>query len=743
MTGSNATADDLCAQEPIQIPGSIQPHGALLVVDRDSLDVLQASANTAEFLGNTFTVSAGLDGLSAESGEALATRLKVWLASGEPIFRDLAIQADRRLEVTGHLGVQGVILEFEDVAKETLSLDRLHHRLQRFLDTIEPMEDLSDIAAAAVAEIAALSGFDRVMTYSFSEDGSGIVLAEASTDGVARYRDLRFPASDIPAQARRLYVANRLRLIADVDYRPVPLAPLLSPKDGQPLDMVMSTLRSVSPIHLDYMRNMGTRASMSVSLVIDGQLWGLIACHHDTPRRVPPRIRSACEMTGRVVAQQIGARLRMAEAAERLVLNQIGGTLLTYMAQEESLGAALRKSPALWLRFATATGSAVLVQDAVETLGEGPSAEQIVALGSWLRKQGIDTVYETDSLSAQFPEAAAYGDTASGLLAISVSQLHASYIMWFRPEAAREVQWAGDPTKLIKIDEAGRPGLSPRNSFEAWTQQVHRRAIPWHNAEAQSAADFRHAIISLVLRQAEVRAEMSSALEKTNAELESFSYSVSHDLRAPFRHIVGFAELLGERERALDPTSRRYLDTIIDSALSAGHLVDDLLSFSQLGRASLAVSPIDMGKLVREVAQSLEADMRGREILLEIGDLPPAMGDPGLLRQAVFNLLGNAVKYTRGRTPARIALKGEAIGNRCVYQVIDNGTGYDMRYADKLFGVFQRLHRVDDFEGTGIGLALTKRIVERHGGRISATSILGEGATFTFELPRSGGGGGA
>jgi two-component system, chemotaxis family, sensor kinase Cph1 len=734
MIGPDATADDLCAREPIHIPGSIQPHGALLVLDRNSLEIIQVSANAAAYFGHELSRGKQADVFYSES-TALSSRLRDWLAGGELYYRDLVALGDRGFHVSGHATAQGILLEFEVAVAEPPRSGGLHHRLHRLLDVIEPLAEITHIAEAAAAEIATLCGFDRVMTYRFAEDGSGVVLAEVSADGEPRYLDLRFPASDIPAQARRLYVANRLRLIADVDYPPVPLDPPLSPLDDRALDMSLGTLRSVSPVHLEYLRNMEVRASMSVSLVIDGQLWGLIACHHGEPRMVSPRVRAACEMTGRVIAQRIGARLRMAEAAERLALSRTGTRLLTYLARSESLDGALEYSPEAWLHIAGAGGCAVLVQGTVQCLGETPPQEEVAVLGQWLRARPVDTLYETDCLSAAFPSAEAYSDRASGLLAISISQLHASYIMWFRPEVVRTVRWAGEPSKSPEGGGEVPLTLNPRHSFAEWRQKVAQRSAPWRSAEIESAREFRHAVIGLVLRQAETRAGMAAALERTNAELESFSYSVSHDLRAPFRHIIGFAELLGQREGKLDPTSRRYLDTITDSALAAGHLVDDLLSFSRLGRAQLAVSPIDMSKLVREVLRSLEGAMKGREIETDIGDLPPTVGDATLLRQALLNLIDNAVKYSRGRSPARIQIDGKMIDGRAVYRVVDNGAGFDMSYAGKLFGVFERLHGAEQFEGTGIGLALTKRIIERHGGKISAVARLNEGATFTFELP--------
>jgi light-regulated signal transduction histidine kinase (bacteriophytochrome) len=230
-------------------------------------------------------------------------------------------------------------------------------------------------------------------------------------------------------------------------------------------------------------------------------------------------------------------------------------------------------------------------------------------------------------------------------------------------------------------------------------------------------------------------AELICQLQRSNEELESFSYSVSHDLRAPFRHIVGYTQLLRDREQALSEQSLHYLDSINEAAVSAGQLVDDLLSFSQLGRTELSMSPVDMQKVVQEIVRSVEPDLRGRQIEWRIQSLPPTSGDAALLRQALYNLVENALKYSRDRAPAIIEISGEQHASECVYTVRDNGVGFDMAYAHKLFAAFQRLHRMEDFAGTGIGLALTHRIIERHGGWIEARGAIDHGAEFRFAIP--------
>jgi light-regulated signal transduction histidine kinase (bacteriophytochrome) len=268
-----------------------------------------------------------------------------------------------------------------------------------------------------------------------------------------------------------------------------------------------------------------------------------------------------------------------------------------------------------------------------------------------------------------------------------------------------------------------------------WKEKVTLTSQAWTQAEIDSLIDFRHSIISLVLRRAEERAELTLQLQQSNRELESFSYSVSHDLRAPFRHIVGYTQLLRDREKNLTDLSQHYLTSIVEAAASAGQLVDDLLNFSHLGRASLDFTQVDANKLVQEALRTLELDTRERNIDWRIGKLPPVWGDASLLRQVFVNLLQNAVKYTRSRDLAVIEVAGVCDDKECTYSVKDNGVGFDMAYADKLFGVFQRLHRMEDYEGTGIGLALTKRIIDRHKGWIVAEGAFDVGATFRFGIP--------
>jgi light-regulated signal transduction histidine kinase (bacteriophytochrome) len=224
-------------------------------------------------------------------------------------------------------------------------------------------------------------------------------------------------------------------------------------------------------------------------------------------------------------------------------------------------------------------------------------------------------------------------------------------------------------------------------------------------------------------------------LAETNRELETFSYSVSHDLRAPLRAIEGFSRMLGEDHGpALNPEAQRLLGVIRENTGRMGRLIDDLLEFSRLGRKKLDPTPLDLEALVQSVVQELQKDRMGGPVEVRIDSLPAARGDRVLIRQVLSNLIDNAFKFTRGRPDPRVTVGARREGDETVYYVRDNGVGFDMKYAAKLFGVFQRLHRTEEFEGTGAGLALVRRIVHRHGGRAWAEGHPNEGATFYFTL---------
>lgn len=732
---SHAGALRTCESEPIHLSGSIQPLGDLIAVDPRDLRILQAAITPGSPIFPRNPVGEFLS-IATPQHAAMLIGAIPHLTQDGPLHIGSIRSGRGSYDVVAHRSGAMLVFEFEEAADAPArAFDPIDQYVRRFLNDLHSNADIGELAFRAAREVRRITGLDRALVYRFDEEWNGEVVAEDGNGRLPSYLGLRFPASDIPAQARRLYHKNRLRMIASSDYLPVPVEPTVNPIDGAPLDLTFSVLRSVSPVHLQYMRNMSTAASMSISLMRGDHLWGLISCHGASPSKVPYHIRSACDFIGQMLSLQLVSKETAASADLRLSLRAVQRRLLSSMAASDQFVDGLTSVPGDLLSLTGSAGAAVVADGSIRLVGETPLPDQVRRIVEWLSSHRKEDIFASAHLSAEMPGAEEMKDSASGIVAISISQMHDSFVIWFRPETLKIVSWGGDPAEKAEADPSH---ISPRKSFETWRETVRLRSEPWSEAEIDAAFELRTAIVDIVLRKAEEMAALSQRLAETNKELEAFSYSVSHDLRAPFRHIVGYAQLLGKFEAEhVTEKGRRYIDTIIESALSAGTLVDNLLSFSQMGRSTLNRVSVDAGSVLEGVRRRM-APGETRRIVWNVGALPPAYVDPTMLRLIFQNLIENAVKFSREREPAVIEIGYAEDVEGGAYFVRDNGAGFDMAYAGKLFGVFQRLHRVEEFEGTGIGLANVKRIVERHNGKVWAEGKVGAGATFYFSLPSFG-----
>ncbi|WP_422087159.1 ATP-binding protein [Variovorax sp.] len=712
-----------CDLEPIRVPGSIQPHGRMLVLQPESLALVAWSENWPDAE------------LSAALAAVRGLKLPALPPGGSPVSLGAMNLAQAFFDASAHRSENHLIVEFEPASPPGGNEAPIYSLGRVFLPLLQEAATVDELCGLAAREMKRLTGFGRCLVYRFDAAGHGEVLAENADPGYDSYSGHHFPASDIPRQARALYLVNHFRLIADANYQPVRLLATDASLTAGDIDLSQAQLRSVSPIHLEYMRNMGTLASMSVSIVINGKLWGLISCHDHAPRFLDTGTRLACEHLGQLLSLQIQSKESNGEVAERLELRQLTLQIVSHLSDSDATLQHLTAEVSLMLRVMRATGAAVVLDDEVWCVGDVPARAHVQELAGWIAGLGVE-VYESNSLAAHFAPAAQFIEVAAGVLAISISQVHRHLILWFRPEIVQTVRWAGDPQKPRAVD--GR--MHPRLSFESWVEHIRGCSTSWSVAEVGAAGELRQALIGIVLRRAEELASVASELGRVNKELEAFSYTVSHDLRAPMRHIAGYVDLVAQTEgKQLSARAHRYLSHVKDAAAFAGQMVDALLDFSRMGRSALKQRQVDSASLVEGLVRELTRLEPQRNIEWQVdAGLPLLYADPLLLQVAVRNLLANAVKYSRTRSPSRITVRAIRSDLGDGLEVQDNGVGFQMKYVDKLFGVFQRLHQAEDFEGTGIGLANVKRIVERHGGTVWAKGEIDAGASFGFILPRQG-----
>ncbi|MBB6097634.1 light-regulated signal transduction histidine kinase (bacteriophytochrome) [Deinobacterium chartae] len=740
-----------CAREPIHIPGSIQPHGALLVLTAAELRIVQVSANVEHFLGHAPEQVLGrslADLAAASEVEALARFL-----AGETLEKNaqyvfcLNFGERRVYDATAHRADALVIVELEEQDAAASSAG-FYHSIKNALSELEGAEGVAALLSSAARQVRHLTGFDRVMIYRFAEDDSGEVVAEAQREDLHSFLGHRFPESDIPRQARALYVKNLLRLTADVDAPPSPLVPLLNPVTGAPLNLGGAVLRSTSPMHLQYLRNMEVASSLSVSIVQDGRLWGLISCHHTRAKIVPQAVRAACEFLGRVLALQISAkraaetfRLRQELQQHNVrIVNAVTGTLtpLEELVRPELNLAAFVRAGGVALRF---DGRSVL-------LGATPDQVRVDALVGWLKSRG-ELEYHSSSLSRVFPQAAEYARLASGVLGVSVSAGWDEYIVWFRPEVPLEITWGGNPNKPVQVTADGTAQLTPRASFAAYVETVRETALPWHPAEVEEVSALRATLVEAqgarltLLRELNARLERTNReLERSNAELRRFAFVTAHDLQEPLRVLNNFLGLFSKRYVGrLDADADQLISFAMSEAGRLRSLIRDLYAYTEIGTGPADFSrTVSLEDTLSSVLSALQPRLEETRAVLVRDPLPQVRGNPGRLEQVLHHLLDNALKFS-GPLPPRVHVSAEVLGSECRVSVRDQGIGIAPEYFGKIFEVFQRLNRLEDYPGNGIGLAICRKIVEQHGGQVWVESVLGQGSTFCFTVPveRAGG----
>ncbi|MFW6358137.1 MAG: ATP-binding protein [Chroococcales cyanobacterium] len=742
-----------CDREPIHIPGSIQPHGVLLVLENPTLKIIQVSSNTDKILGRQPEELLGkllsdlfnakqikiIQQCLAEDFECINPLNLSLKISNKPVYLD---------GITYRLDPL-IILELErKKTRGQTDFLNFYHQVRGTITRIQKAPTLVDMAEAVVKEVRRITDFDRVMVYRFNGEGAGSVIAE-DTDSETPYLGLYYPASDIPKQARQLYILNWLRIIPDAKYEPAALIPENNPITNQPLDLSLSVLRSVSPLHVEYLNNMGVTASMSISLVQNQKLWGLIACHHSSPKYVPYGIRTACEFIGQVMSVELANKEASEDTDYRVRLKSLQTQFVDALSQADYFLEGIAQLDTKLLSLVNATGAVVCSGKQCIQVGKTPSEKEVHALLDWIKPHLHQNLFETRSLSKDYPMAESFKAIASGVLALEISRIHHNYILWFRPEVIQTVNWGGNPNKPVEVLNDGTLRMSPRKSFELWQETVRGSSLPWKPCEIEAVIELRSLLVGIVLRQADELASMNFELKRSNEELDSFAYIASHDLKEPLRGIHNYANFLMEDyAEILNGDGVTKLQTLVRLTQRMEDLINSLLHFSRLGRAELMWQSVNLNELVQQAIATLTMARPQSEVEFRIPrPLPNIECDRAQMNELFTNLISNAIKYNNkaekwveigyfeGMGPGKTEDEEDVPPAPFTFYIRDNGIGIPQEHFEKIFQIFRRLHGRDEFGGgTGAGLTIARKVVERHGGRIWIESNFNQGSTFYFTL---------
>ncbi|MER7973051.1 ATP-binding protein [Streptomyces sp. NPDC096080] len=735
----------VCVREQIHLLGGVQSYGTLLAADPATGLVDTAAENAAAVLGVPAgdLVGGPVTSVLAEddwrevleaAGTDGAAAVGFPVAAGPEGRRSL-------FDVSVHRRDDLVVVEFEPYEPDRAARSGgFYERVRRALNRLRSATDVTECCQAAVAEVRALTGFERVVAYRFDGlNGPGEVLAESVAEGWEPWLGLWFPATDIPPQARRLYEENWIRVIADVDDTTARLVPPVREATGTPLDLSGAALRTVSEFHLEYLRNIGVRSSMSVSLLKDGRLWGLIACHGGTPAPVAPAVRSACELFGATFSMQLAAieERERADALERAGRDAAGlATLL-----DVDVDASLLRHEELVRGLMEADGVLLARGGRQTAAGLAVPAELARLLADRAAAATAD-VWSTDRMPELLAQEGADAVPAGGVAGVLLVPLgdEGDFLAWVRGERALPREWAADPSRPVLVGPRGER-LTPRGSGAVFRSVVRGRSRPWTRRSEAAAAEMRRLLTGLVLRHAEELDALNAELRLTNLDLDSFAHVTAHDLKEPLRGIANAATFtLEDAGDRLDATSVRRLETMRRLAARMDDLLNSLLHYARMGRGGLRRAEIGLDEVVDsalEVAGPRLAEENVR--VLRPQALPTVDADPDRVYEILVNLLVNAAKYASDRPDRTVEITVEERtppgASEAVAAVVvrDNGIGIPDDRQQEVFDLFRRLHGPGERGGgTGVGLAVVQRIVDRHGGLLWLTSAPGEGTAFYF-----------
>jgi len=731
-----------CDKEPIHIPGKIQSHGFLVAVNNETHIINYISDNVAQFIDDKPKNLLGkkIDDLENSLPiSVLQLKLSQVLQLGHTNQYFESINPFN-LELNGKpynliISISGdnKILEFETVESD-LDFD-IQKIIGRSVSEILSGRNLNSLLVNAAHEIKKIINYDRVMIYRFGEDGHGEVVAEVKNNDLEPFFGLHYPASDIPKQARELYKINLTRIIVDVNSETSGI--ITNETESVPLDLTHSVLRAVSPIHIQYLKNMGVYSSFSISLIAQGELWGLIACHNYSPRFINFKARDASKLIGQILSSALEYRQDEENIEKAAKLNAAAAELAEHIEKDNYITDALTRHSTTVQDITTAKGAVIVFDNNITTIGSTPSLEQINDIVKWLKTNMQDSVYYTHRFPEIFFPAKEYSQIASGILACILSKELSELIIWFKPEQLETINWAGNPEKPVEDNGNGLLQLSPRKSFDSWTQIVKNTSERWGSEEIGAVIKVREQVMYAINRKANDIRMLNERLNLAYEELDTFSFTISHDLRTPLSSIKSYAELLMTSNKSLDDNAKKILGRIIAGTDKMNFLIREILNYSRVGRADIEFAPVKMDRLLNEIQREVTTALKPENLEFKIGGTPDILGDTVMITQAFTNLINNAVKYSSRSKPSKVKVEGLENEDEIVYSVSDNGVGIDVNYYSRVFELFKRMDNVKDFEGTGVGLAIVKRIVEKHEARVWFESTLGIGTIFYISFKKN------
>jgi len=717
-----------CDQEPIHICGEVQEYGYLIGTKNSKIvsyseNILTLFSLDSSILGKDIHVL--FDNLNLDIN---------W--DNYSNNQELAIQhigfENKEYTLSIHANKEVTFFEIEEVIPNH-KINKEYAAIQHILRN----SNNDNIWKVLLKEIQEIIDFDRAMIYQFLYDGSGHVIEELVKPNLESYIDLHYPESDIPAQARALYLKNPVRIISHVSGKTYPITGTI-PKEE--IDLTYSVTRASSPVHIQYLKNAHVEASFSTSIIVNGELWGMVACQNATPKHLDLQSRLLAETLTRTSANAFASyrSLQTLEEYQRINFNNI--SLRQNLLSEEDFGKALETNIKDIMDSCAADGMIIKINNEIFTAGNVPNHSDIEKIIVWSKENNQnfeENTFISNTLCKDINVELDNPEISCGIIASILGNNTSDMLIWLRKEQGQKIKWAGKPEKGT-VSEI-RDGVeiikfSPRKSFEVWKEYVKGTSLPWKIKEIESA----RWITSVILKASHTKSsqifDLNNQLQELNQELDSFSHTISHDLNTPLTIIKLNAQLA---KKIPDPNNvQKALDGIITQVDTMSEMIRNVLELSKIKKSEIELKRIEVDTLINKLVEDSKLSFNSPNTEIIIENTPEVLGDKTMIYQVFVNVIGNAVKYSSKSEKPLVKIVGEVYEDAVTYKITDNGIGIDKQESGKMFKIFSRMNNAKEFNGNGVGLSIVHHLMEKMGGKISYESEHGKGTTFILKFQK-------
>ncbi|MBW7676696.1 ATP-binding protein [Chryseobacterium chendengshani] len=726
-----------CHDEPIHVPGYIQSFGYLIGINAVSHSITFFSENIKELfqIGNSDILFGKKISDFPELFQNVMTS-DIFESLENLTRRDNETYFDK-ISINGkiyHFSVfrsqDQIFLEFEAL------LENPYKRITNKYDNFYINDNDQEIWDQLLGTLFNIINYDRVMVYKFMEDGSGKVIAEKTNDSLESYLGLHYPESDIPRQARELYKKKRKRIFSNVFSEPVKL---LS-KTFDTIDLTYSSVRAMSPIHGQYLKNSGAASSFSVSIIIDDQLWGLVTCQNSVPKHIDLEDRVQAGIFTVLASNAYSSFKSKRELEYRLDLNSKASQLKSEFLKHNTLFESLVENKSAIKNLPEADGLAVISENYVVTDGITPQRDIIHRIVDWAYENTEETLFISRSFLKDFGDELGLDETAGGVVIYFVEKSKNELLIWFRREFDDHINWAGKPEKKIGIFSKNgeeKNIFSPRTSFEVFKENIKGNSRRWSSRNEIAIQSIRDVILETSHRQYVTIKKLNEQLKKVNEELDSFSYTISHDLGTPLTVMKLNAQMLLKSLSDTSDKNKHKISSIIDEIDNMAEMMNDVLQLSRAKHSEIELENLETQQTIQKISENAKLTFDSPNSEVVIKNCPTVLADKTMLHQVFLNIINNAIKYSSKQDHPKVEIEGREEEDQIIYRITDNGIGIPEEEKHRMFKIFNRMNNARKFKGNGIGLSIVHRIMNRIGGNVDYESTdAGTCFILTFQKPK-------